>query len=58
MDMPNALLAGALLVFGCNAQPAPHPEFEVASIKPTGIDPNQIGQLAYAGLQQFRGIVK
>src|ERR1035438_2275971 len=49
MDMPNALLTSALLVFGCNAQQAPHPEFEVASIKPTGIDPNQIGQLAMSG---------
>ena len=47
--LANALLASALLVFGGNAQQAPRPEFEVASIKPTGIDPNQIGQLAMSG---------
>ncbi|MDR3700175.1 MAG: TIGR03435 family protein, partial [Candidatus Sulfopaludibacter sp.] len=49
IGLANALLASALLVFGGNAQQAPRQEFEVASIKPTGIDPNQIGQLAMSG---------
>ncbi len=48
-DIRDALLASALLVFACNAQQAPHPEFEVASVKPTGIDPGQVGQLAMSG---------
>jgi uncharacterized protein (TIGR03435 family) len=31
----KTVLATALLIIGCNAQPAPQPEFEVASIKLT-----------------------
>lgn len=46
--LAGAVLAGALLAF-CNAQQAPHPQFEVASVKPTGIDPGQVGQLAMSG---------
>ncbi len=47
------LVTGALLVIGCYAQQAPHPEFEVASIKPTAVDPGQVGQLATSGQIRF-----
>jgi len=52
----RALLTGALLVLGCNAQQGP--EFEAASIKPTTISPDQVGQLAMSGQIQLGARVR
>jgi uncharacterized protein (TIGR03435 family) len=43
MNLPTALVAGALQALCCYAQRAPHPEFEVASIK--AIAPGQPNRL-------------
>ncbi len=53
MRFPLNALVLLLLVFGCSAQQTPHPEFEVATIKPTAIDSSQVGQLTMSGQIRF-----